>query len=288
MWNPGERFQEFIAFASDMHIAPEEAGAERAQSNQDRPARRAERLQRAIDEMRALQPAAVIFGGDNTNQPLNRPEYRNPLRPYLDQSPAPWFMIPGNHDVGSTVGWHHHDPAAMAEACRVYRKLFGSDWWAHDLAGFRLIGINSQIFGADLPDAREQSDWLRGELARPTDLLKAVFLHTPPYLQTPDDGFDDGSEQMCLRPAARKPLLDLLNEKSPDLLINAHCHRFWKRREPAWHWLGMPATALGQHEMDAVPSHNLPAGDDRVGWVSLRRDGGGWKAELHPLSPHGK
>ena len=277
---------DFLAFVSDMHIAPEAAGAERAQSPLDRPARRAARLGLALEEIRGLRPAAVFFGGDNANQPVDRPEYRDALLPLLEESPRPWHAVPGNHDIGSTVGWHHHDPMRMQEACRVFRSAFGPARWRCDAAGFRIIGVNSQIFGSQLDEADEQAAWLVEELARPTDLPKAVFLHTPPYLGTPADRFDDGSEQMCLRPEARQPLLDILNADPPALLITAHAHRFWTRREPAWDWLGLPATALGLDEMVDVPSHHVPTGDDRVGWLALRREGRGWHADLHPVD-HG-
>ena len=277
---------EFLAFVSDMHIAPDMAGAERAQSELDRPARRTKRLALALEEIRGLRPAAVFFGGDNANQPLDRIEYRHVLHPFLQATPKPWFIIPGNHDGGSTVGWHHHDPARMQEACRIFRQAFGPDRWTCDAAGFRVIGVNSQIFGSQLTDAAEQAAWLADELARPSDLPKAVFLHTPPYLATSEDRFDDGSEQMCLRPEARQPLLDILNAAPPALLITGHAHRFWKLRQPHWDWLGLPATALGLDEMVRVPDHNVPPGDDRVAWLALRREVRGWRAELHPID-HG-
>lgn len=35
--------------------------------------------------------------------------------------------------------------------------------------------------------------------------------------------------------------------------------------------------------MVAVPSHRVPVGDDRVGWIALSREGAGWRAELSPL-----
>lgn len=274
---------EFLAFVSDMHIAPEGAGEERAQSGLDRPRRRTARLTAALDEISESRPVAVCFGGDNTNQPVDRADYRDALLPFLEKTPSPWYMIPGNHDVGSTVGWHHHQPAAMQAACRAFRATFGPDRWIREAAGFRIIAVNSQIFGASIRGAEEQADWLKDELSRPTDLLKTVFLHTPPYLLTPDDEFDDGSEQMCLRPEARHPLLSILNAAPPQLLITAHAHRLWIRREPQWDWLGLPATALGLDEMVNVPSHNVPVGDDRVGWVALRREDKGWRARLHPV-----
>lgn len=171
----------------------------------------------------------------------------------------------------------------MSQALTAFRTALGPDRWTCDAAGFRIVGVNSQIFGADLAEADEQAAWLVDELATRTDLLKAVFIHTPPYLVRTDDRFDDGSEQMCLRPDARRPLLDILDANPPDLLITAHAHRFWRRREPSWEWLALPATALGLAEMVAVPDHHVPHGDDRVGWVALRREGEGWHAELHPV-----
>jgi len=274
---------DILAFVSDMHIAPESAGAERAQSALDRPGRRARRLSRALEDIRTRRPVAVFFGGDNTNQPVDRIEYRDALSPILREAPKPWSIIPGNHDIGSTVGWHHHDPERTAEALRAFREVFGPDYWTCDAAGFRVLGVNSQICGSSLPEAGEQAAWLGEQLAEPTDLLRAVFLHTPPYLVTPDDRFDDGSEQMCLRSEARRPLLDILNAHPPELLITAHAHRFWTRREPAWDWLGLPATALGLGEMVKVPDHHVPAGDDRVGWIALRREDTSWHADIHPV-----
>ena len=154
---------DFLAFVSDMHIAPPSAGAERAQSDLDRPERRAQRLRAALEEIQGLGPSAVLSGGDNTNQPVDSAEYRDALPPFVRQTPEPWFIIPGNHDIGSTVGWHHHDPRRMSEALTALRA------------------------------------------------------------------------------------------------------------------------ALGLAEMAVVPDYHVSPGDDRVAWVALRREGEGWRAELHPL-----
>jgi hypothetical protein len=171
----------------------------------------------------------------------------------------------------------------MKKALEAFRSVFGNDYWTCEAGGFQIIGINSQIFGSTLDEAGEQAQWLLEMLQEDTDLIRAVFLHTPPYLQGWEDDFSDGSEQMCLKKEARKPLMDILLAHPPDILISTHVHRFWVRSEPAWAWIGIPATALGLDEMDAVPEHNVPAGDDRVGWVALERTGDSWSAEFHPL-----
>lgn len=77
---------DFLAFVCDMHIAPPSAGAERAQSDLDRPERRARRLRAALEEIRALGPSAVFFGGDNTNQPVDSAEYRDALLSFVRES----------------------------------------------------------------------------------------------------------------------------------------------------------------------------------------------------------
>ncbi len=274
---------DFLALVADMHLVPLEVGRERALSPLDNPSRRAARFGAARKQVERLRPKAVLFGGDNMHLSLTRDDVLRYGADFMARFPGPRYCIPGNHDIGSTVGWHHHDPEEMSEACAAFRVELGPDWWVLEAAGFRVLGVNSQVFGSFLPEAEEQIDWLRAELARPSSHLRAVFLHTPPYLKKPDDAFDDGSEQMCLRPQARAPLLEILNRYPPDLVISAHCHRFWTRKEPEWDWLGLPATSLGQSELDCVPHHNVPEGDDRVGWVALKRKGSGWTAEMHAV-----
>ena len=149
-----------------------------------------------------------------------------------------------------------------------------------EAAGFRILGIDTQLFGTDTPLAWEQEQWLRGRLAEPSELLRVVFGHTPPYFHALDDDFDDGTELMMLPPPARKSMAEALAAHPPDLLITAHTHRFFMGRQPKWDWLGVPSTALGQDEL-WIPTDNFPPGDDHVGWVSLRREGSEWVAEMH-------
>ncbi|MHC4874590.1 MAG: metallophosphoesterase family protein [Planctomycetota bacterium] len=278
--------QEFIAIVSDMHIAPFDTGTNRQQAEQDMPERRAKHLDTAYDQLKAgPKPAAILFGGDNTNQPVSRPNYKSFGHEFMNKFKdiSECHVIPGNHDVGSTAGWHHHDPEELEKACQAFCEDY-DEKWVLEKAGFRIIAVNSQICGSGLEREKEQAEWLREKLAEPTELIKTVFFHTPLYLKGPDDDFDDGSEMMCLRPEARKPLLQILRENPPQLVITTHAHRFWIDRQESWDWLGIPATALGQHEMGKVPSHNLPKGDDNVGWVALSSSDGGWEAEIHIVS----
>lgn len=278
---------EKIAFVADMHLEPMEAGRSLSQGINDLPPRRAAQLEQALQQIYDLQPVAVLLGGDNANRVLTRPDHLRFIDDFLTRFPQPRYAIPGNHDVGSTVGWPRHDREEMARCCATFREHFGPDRWVLEAAGFRVIAINSQITASGLPDDAGQRSWLRAQLAEPSSLLRVLFMHTPPYLRNDDDNFDDGSEMMCLKPPARAPVLALLEENPPDLLITAHVHRFWTRRGPPWDWLALPSTAFSHSEMEAVPSHNTPRGEDCVGWVSLSRDGAGWAATLHRLDDQG-
>jgi hypothetical protein len=93
-------------------------------------------------------------------------------------------VIPGNHDVGSTAGWPHHDPDELEKACVAYGEEY-EEKWVLEKAGFRMIAFDSQIVGSGLEREKEQASWLRHELAKPTECIKTVFFHTPLYLIFP-------------------------------------------------------------------------------------------------------
>jgi len=276
---------DYIAIITDMHLEPLDGRNPQRRGIVTSPEVRTRNLETVYQDLASGEsPEAVLFGGDNANQSVSRPDYRRYAHSFMKRFPAPVYALPGNHDVGSTAGWPHHDPDAMSEACLAFRQDW-DDWWLLEAAGFRILGINTQIFGSVLPEAEAQCRWLREHLSRPRQehLLTVVFGHTPPFLKSADDNFRDGSEQMCLQPEARRPLLDVLFSSPPDLLITAHAHRHWIRQLPDWTWMGLPTTAVGQKDMPTVPSHNLPEGDDHVGWIALSRDGGGWRVRFHRL-----
>jgi len=79
---------------------------------------------------------------------------------------------------GSTVGWPEYDPQALAAACASFRQDW-QDRWVLEAAGFRIIGMNSQLFGSNLPEEAEQSEWLREELGKPSQHLRVLLAHVP-------------------------------------------------------------------------------------------------------------
>src|SRR5262245_35001498 len=63
---------------------------------------------------------------------------------------VPVRAIPGNHDLGDNP-WRPAMAKSISEdRLARYRGHFGADYWTADTAGWRLIGLNVQLFGSGL------------------------------------------------------------------------------------------------------------------------------------------
>ena len=109
---------DFIAVVSDMHLAPADEPEHFGQHPDDRPARRIQHLENVLREITSgPAPTAVLFGGDHMNQAVSDPAFLDITNSFMKRFPAPHYAIPGNHDVGSTIGWEGHDPKEMTTQC---------------------------------------------------------------------------------------------------------------------------------------------------------------------------
>ncbi|MGG2362501.1 hypothetical protein ACE4Z5_26600, partial [Salmonella enterica] len=78
---------------------------------------------------------------------------------------VPFLGLPGNHDIGDhpslTSGRQVIDDARR----RRYLDRAGPDFWLHDAAGWRLIGLNALLIGSTLAAEHEQRRWLADAVA---------------------------------------------------------------------------------------------------------------------------
>jgi 3',5'-cyclic AMP phosphodiesterase CpdA len=114
------------------------------------------------------------------------------------------MALPGNHDVGDEPPGQ--DP---------------TDRWVLDAGGWRLIGVNAQLFGSGLAREQSQGQWLDEQFCtagRPT----ALFLHKPVFLEGPTD---DVLSPACMVPSVRARLLDKLNRSDVRLIVSGHLHQ---------------------------------------------------------------
>jgi len=132
---------------------------------------------------------------------------------------GPVHAIPGNHDVGDHPECAPRQPVDTARLDR-FRLHFGRDRWVLDHAGWRLLGLNSQVMGAH-PEQDEQAAMIADALATLGGRRLAVFIHKPFFAADPDEaGFDYWS----VPPFARAPLRPVMAHPALRLVASGHLH----------------------------------------------------------------
>lgn len=140
----------------------------------------------------------------------------------MRQLPIPMLIVPGNHDVGHLPGSDQPVDAARLER---WRRLAGPDYWVSDHDNWRLIGLNSLLFGQDDAEEEAQFAWLVDMLSARDDRRVAIFTHKPLFVDQPHEG-DTG--YWSIRPAPRRRLYDLLAAHDVALFATGHLHWAWK------------------------------------------------------------
>ena len=150
------------------------------------------------------------------------------------------MALPGNHDVGDEPPGQDPDQIIDADRLARWDRSFAVDRWALDAGGWRLIGVNAQLFGSGLAREQAQDQWLDEALrtaARPI----ALFLHKPLFLE---DSSDDVANSACMVPSARTRLLDKLDRSDVRLIVSGHLHQHRDRTFGRQRHLWVPAVAF--------------------------------------------
>jgi 3',5'-cyclic AMP phosphodiesterase CpdA len=74
------------------------------------------------------------------------------------------MALPGNHDVGDEPPGQDADQIIDADRLARWDNSFATDRWALDAGGWRLIGVNAQLFGPCLAREHAQEQWLDAQL----------------------------------------------------------------------------------------------------------------------------
>ena len=210
-----------------------------------------------------VSPDLIIHTGDVTVDGADMEEDMRFCAARLAQLPAAVLTVPGNHDVGEPG--HAHQPVNHERLDR-WRRYFGPDWWSRDLEAWRLIGLDSMLFGSGLPEEAEQIDWLHRQAAEAEGRRLAVFTHRPLMLERadePDTGY------WSVKPEPRSALLGIFDRYDVALVATGHLHRSHDalvggRR---YVWGGAAAFAVGPSLSPPMP------GEARLGAVIYTFDG---------------
>ena len=148
--------------------------------------------------------------------------------------------LPGNHDVGDEPPGQ--DPNQIVNADRLARwdRSFASDRWVLDVGGWRLIGVNAQLFGSSLAREQAQDQWLDEQISAAGRPI-ALFLHKPLFIESPAD---EAVGPSCMVPSARTRLLDRLDRSDVRLIVSGHLHQHRDRIIGGRRYLWVPAVAF--------------------------------------------
>lgn len=143
---------------------------------------------RVLADELASEPAdLVVHSGDiSFNGPV-APEDLQFARDEMQRIVTPWRIIPGNHDVGEAPPHARLDQPLTDARIAAWRATFGPSWWSEDVAAWRLVGLDTSLFGSGRPEEHGQKAFLDGALASRAGRPVLVFMHMPPFVDDPED-----------------------------------------------------------------------------------------------------
>lgn len=178
------------------------------------------------EKMGASAPKFAIHLGDLIHPVPSMPTYAEAAREFLDIMsglPMPYYLLPGNHDVGDKpVDWA---PAGVVrdEFLAMWDKHFGPDYqsFVHENCAFILL--NAQIINSDLAREDVQRTWFEAELEKHSEKRCFVSIHYPPFIYRSDEHehYDNIAEP------GRGWLLELLARYKVEALFCGHVHHYW-------------------------------------------------------------
>lgn len=139
----------------------------------------------------------------------------------LEALNLPWLALPGNHDVGD-IARTSHQPS-NSERLQLWNEHYGPGHWHDDrLAGWRLIGINSQIIGTGLAEEEAQWEALSQALATCGSRKPVLFTHMPLFLK---EWAEEDRPAWALMTEGRDRLRALILEHGVRAVVTGHMHR---------------------------------------------------------------
>jgi predicted phosphodiesterase len=171
------------------------------------------------------RPDLVVHAGDLSLQGADVAEDLSHSRSQLDLLPTRWRAVPGNHDIGDnprpdadTVSDETVDAGRLGR----WRDVVGDDSWCTVESGWRLVGVNAQLFGSGLLDEERQWDRLDAELTGPR-VPTVLFTHKP--LTAGDDELASTPSYRFVPPPARGRLVELCQQGGVALVVSGHVHQ---------------------------------------------------------------
>ncbi len=209
------------------------------------------------------EPDLVLNSGDISLDGASSEDDLVAARELHDRLGLPVRFLPGNHDLGDSHDAPGHGEHRIDAGRRErYVRHFGPDWWAIDVPGWRLLGINAQLLGSDLAAAHEQELFIEAAADILGDRKLALLLHKPLFDQ---DVRETEITGRFVNPQPRRRLLERLGGARPSLVVCGHVHQF---RES---WSDGTRHVWGTSTGFIIPDRRQPRyGLKEVGYVEHR------------------
>ncbi len=170
------------------------------------------RLQQAVRQINKQDPDLVLVCGDLVDITENAEGYSELLE-ILDGLRCPGYMVPGNHDVGTTPN------AAFLEQ---YRQRIGDNYYGFEHEGWTFLGVDTQLWFDDvlLAETAAQQQWMTNSLRNAQNGKIILFGHFPLYKASPDEADDYYNIPL----ERREQLLDLMVQHGVKAYLSGHTH----------------------------------------------------------------
>jgi 3',5'-cyclic-AMP phosphodiesterase len=131
-----------------------------------------ENFSRQIERINSFNPSLVLNLGDLIYGYMGptRPDIWNQYRATVSGLRAPYYQLPGNHDIFSRKAEHIYDSL-------FHKRYFSFD---HKGAHFTCIDNSEQAIWGNI--SAEQLSWIKTDLAGHTAEPSFVFMHLPMWL----------------------------------------------------------------------------------------------------------
>ncbi len=225
-----------------------------------------------LDDMRANPPDLVVHSGDLSLRGTDDVDDLAFARAELDKLPCPVLVIPGNHDIGDTPPDTRLKRPLNDERRRNWRSFVGPEWDYTDIGegenGWRVAGLNAQLFDSGFEDEAAQLAWLDESFASAGGRHLALFLHKPIFYAAPEE---EKLGLSCLYPTGRARLMALCRKHGVKLIGSGHLHVYRAFALDDLQMVWAPATAfINSKEKPLPPVDGLQR---RAGYIRYRLDG---------------
>jgi 3',5'-cyclic AMP phosphodiesterase CpdA len=158
--------------------------------------------------------AEILIAGDANNEDGTLWQYQNCFAPSWGQYLPRIHVVPGNHDYYSNPidNYYTFFGNRAGEA--------GKGYYSFDLAGWHIIGLNSNCGYLPCGPSSEQVAWLKEDLAASAKLCTLAFWHNPRWNSGPAKNAD-----------WMQTFWDVLYAAGAEVIINGHDHHY-ERSKP--------------------------------------------------------